>query len=49
MENTSFLTLMTESIAKYRQLYVLQIVRYWVEIIRSLQYTAMELGPQDIP
>ena len=49
MESASFLTGMTESIAKYRQLYVLQIVRYWVEMIRSLQYTAMKLGHQDIP
>jgi hypothetical protein len=49
MESASFLTGMTESIAKYRQLYVLQIVRYWFEVIRSLQYTAMKLGHQDIP
>lgn len=49
VESASFLTGMTESISKYRQLYVLQIVRYWVEIIRSLQYKAMELNNNDIP
>ncbi len=49
VESASFLIGMTESISKYRQLYVLQIVRYWVELNRKLQYTAMELGNQDIP
>lgn len=49
VETASFLTGMTESIAKYRQLYVLQIVRYWVELNRSLQYKAMELRNEDIP
>lgn len=40
--NASFLTGRTEAIAKYRQLYVLQIIRYWVEILKSLQYLAMD-------
>ncbi|MDG3582948.1 hypothetical protein [Galbibacter pacificus] len=49
MESASFLTGMMESIAKYRQLYILQIVRYWVEVIRSLQSKARKLGYNDIP
>ncbi len=49
IKSASFLTGMTESIAKYRQLYILQIVRYWVELNRELQYKAMKLGKEDIP
>jgi hypothetical protein len=49
VESASYLTGMTESIIKYRQLYVLQIIRYWVEILRNLQYKTMKLNNQDIP
>lgn len=49
LAKSSFLTGMTDSIAKYRRLYVLQIIRYWVEIIRSLQYSAQELSFKEIP
>ncbi|MBI5713190.1 MAG: hypothetical protein HZC38_07175 [Chloroflexi bacterium] len=38
-----------EAVAPYRQLFVLQIIRYWTEIIGSLQYKAMGIGKQDIP
>ena len=38
-----------EAVAPLRQLYILQIIRYWVEFIRILQYKAMEMGAQDIP
>lgn len=49
VESASYLTGMTESIFKYRQLYVLQIIRYWVEILRNLEHKAMLLGNEDIP
>ena len=49
VESASFLTGMYESISKYRQLYVLQIIRYWVELLGDLQYQAMAINPTDIP
>ena len=49
-ENSSFKTGMTNSITKYRILYVAQIVRYWVEILRGLQYIAFKISKeQEIP
>lgn len=47
----SFITGMNESILKYRRLYVIQVIRYWVEIIRNLQYKAMSqtFPEQNIP
>tara|TARA_R110002049_G_scaffold240426_1_gene414198 strand:- start:1478 stop:2305 length:828 start_codon:yes stop_codon:yes gene_type:complete len=49
LEKSVFLSGMTESIEKYRRLYILQIIRYWVEIIRSLQHSARQLNLRDIP
>lgn len=50
LENSSFKTGMTNSITKYRILYVAQIVRYWVEILRGLQYNAFQISEkQEIP
>lgn len=49
VETASFQTGMYEAVSKYRQLYVLQIIRYWVEILRGLQYEAMNIGKQEIP
>jgi hypothetical protein len=49
VESVSYLTDMTDSIIKYRQLYVLQTIRYWVEILRKLEHKAMSLGNEDIP
>ncbi|MBN2597798.1 MAG: hypothetical protein JXR82_13575 [Marinifilaceae bacterium] len=49
VETASYLTGVTESIIKYRQLYVLQIIRYWVEILRKLEHKAMSLENDDIP
>jgi len=48
-ETASFQTGVYEAVSKYRQLYVLQIIRYWVEILRELQYKAMKIGKQEIP
>ena len=45
----SQMTGMYEAVAPYRQLSVLQIIRYWVELLSSLQYQAMGTGSQDIP
>lgn len=49
VEEASFRTGIYESVAPYRQLTVLQIIRYWVEIIWELQYQAMALDKQEIP
>ncbi len=49
VEQASFLTGMYEAISKYRQLYVLHIIRYWVIILSELQYEAMQLNRQEIP
>jgi hypothetical protein len=39
-EEASRMTGMYQAVSPYRQLYVLQIIRYWVELLRSLQYKA---------
>lgn len=49
IEDASRRTGMQAAVAPYRQLYVLQIIRYWVELLSSLQYTAMRTGSEDIP
>lgn len=40
---------MWEAVAKYRQLYTLQIIRYLSEILIQLGYEAMKINNQDIP
>lgn len=45
----SYRTGLQEAIAPYRQLFVLQIIRFWVELIWDLQREAMELRLGDIP
>lgn len=47
--NASFQTGMNKAICKYRQLYVLQIIRYWTELLGSLQHRAMGINNEDIP
>ena len=37
------------AVSKYRQLYLLQIIRYWVEILIELQYIASNINKNDIP
>ncbi|WP_395048051.1 hypothetical protein [Flavobacterium sp.] len=49
IEESSFKTGMAESNIKFRQLYVAQIIRYWVEILRDLQYKAMSFRQNEIP
>lgn len=49
LEETSRMTGKFEAVKKYRQLYVSQIIRYWVEILDKLQNGAMNLGKQEIP
>ena len=49
VEKASYLTGVYNATSKYRQLYVLQIVRYWVELSRLLQWRAMELRKEEIP
>jgi hypothetical protein len=49
VEDASYRTGMQTAVATYRQLYVLQIIRYWVELLSSLQYIEMQAGSEDIP
>jgi hypothetical protein len=49
VEDASRRTGLQRAVAPYRQLYVLHVIRYWVELLSSLQYTAMQTGSQDIP
>jgi len=37
------------AVSPYRQLYVAQIIRFWIELIWKLQYKAMDLGKEEIP
>lgn len=38
-----------EAVAPYRQLYMLQIIRFFTEILMELSYKAMNIHPGDIP
>jgi len=46
---SSYRTGVAKANLMYRQLYVAQIIRYWVEIHRGLQYKAFNNRQQDIP
>ncbi len=48
IEDASYRTGVFESVAPYRQLYVLQIIRYWVEVLSELEDPAMQIS-DDIP
>ena len=48
-EEASHRTGVYEAVAPYRQLYVLQVIRFWAELIRELQYLAMSVGKEEIP
>jgi hypothetical protein len=45
----SYLTGFQESVAPHRQRHIIHVIRFWTDIIWQLQYTAMELGRDDIP
>jgi hypothetical protein len=45
----SFRAGMFKAVAPHRQLYVLQIIRYWVELLWELGSKAQTLGQQEIP
>jgi hypothetical protein len=53
VREASEMTGMFEAVAPLRQLYVLQIIRYWAELLAALQYKAQEktraLKREDIP
>lgn len=49
VEDASHRTGMQAAVAPYRQLYVIQIIRYWVELLSSLQCVAMQIEGEDIP
>lgn len=48
-EDASFRTGMYEAVAPHRQFYVLQVIRYWVEILCELGHQAQLLGHKEIP
>jgi hypothetical protein len=48
-EDASFRTGKQEAIARYRQLYVIQIIRFWIELLKALQYDAMSQNMSNIP
>lgn len=48
-EEASYRTGMWKVVAPYRQLFVLQIIRFWVELVWGLQDKAMAIGNEDIP
>lgn len=49
VKKASTLTGMNESIIKYRQLYVLQIIRYWVEFLHQINYKSYQVRCPEIP
>jgi hypothetical protein len=49
IEEASQRTGVYQAVAPFRQLYVLQIIRFWSELLRELQYIAQGLGRQEIP
>jgi hypothetical protein len=49
LAEASHMTGMYEAVAPYRQLYVLQVIRYWGELLSRLQDMAMSIGGEDIP
>jgi hypothetical protein len=49
LEEASRMTGKYAAVAPYRQLYVMQVIRYWSELLCSLQYKAMKGGSQDSP
>lgn len=49
VRDANYSTGMTEAISKYRQLYLLQIIRYWVELLGDLQYRASSINNEEIP
>ncbi|UTW05161.1 hypothetical protein KDX31_09275 [Amphritea atlantica] len=49
VEDASSRTGVQEAVAPYRQLYVIHIIRFWVELLGKLQREAMSLNNDDIP
>lgn len=45
IEQASFLTGKQEAVAPFRQLFILQIIRFWAELIEKLQYEAQKVNP----
>lgn len=49
VEEASFRTGMYNAVAPHRQFFVLQIIRYWVELLWGIGMKAQALGRQEIP
>ena len=49
VEQASYQTGAWKAVAPHRQLLILQIIRFWVELLYELQHKAMAVGREDIP
>jgi hypothetical protein len=49
LETASRVAAASAAVAPYRQLNVLQVIRYWTELLQELQYLAQALPGSDIP
>jgi hypothetical protein len=49
VEEASNRTGIYEAVAPYRQLYVLQIIRFWAQLLRELQCVAQSVSKEGIP
>jgi hypothetical protein len=49
VEAASYQTGVWEAVAPQRQLFVMQVIRFWVELLYDLQFKAMAVGKDDIP
>lgn len=49
IEEGSYRTGVFKAVAPHRQLVVLQIIRYWVELLYDLEHKAQSVGKQEIP
>jgi hypothetical protein len=49
VKEASYRTDMYEAVAPHRQLCVLQVIRYWVELLCELEHIARKLPGEDIP
>lgn len=49
IDDASFRTGIFEAVSPFRQLYVAQIIRFFSELLRELQFEVMKVGGEDIP
>jgi hypothetical protein len=49
VEDASYQTGVWQAVGPQRQVFVMQVIRFWVELLYDLQYKAMAIGKEDIP